>query len=406
MQQWSNQIWVKPIFRALVMFSPLILLIGFYRNISFLFVLGLIIIFLYGATLLQFKSSVQDINIDLSKQVYRLFPGDSDEFYVKLLHKGRWPSFRGELIFTHGNVISEPNMLNENLGSKGKIELIRPFSIYKKTAYTQVIPFVALKRGTTRISNLSLHIHDPLQTSGQALTFRDLFPAEIIVYPRPLPVHRIEHLFHQGSGEAARPFALFENVSLPAGNRNYSYGDAFHKLHWKATARTGSLQTKVFEKTVVFHWTFVYTIQPDHKDMKASDEIEKEISYLAYMCQFAAEKGIPFEVYINFKVPGPLGMYHVETGSGAQHLSKILEGLARVDRSSVTVKPHIMWTKMDRNFTGSVPFIILLGHIPDDLNTQFINKKWIKAGGKLFYVKQSGTEAYLMPYSSLEVVPC
>ncbi|GGB64995.1 DUF58 domain-containing protein [Fictibacillus barbaricus] len=404
--QWSNQVWVKPIFRAMVLFSPLLFVIGFYRNISFLFLLGLIIMFLYGATLLQFKSASRELMIDQAKQVYRLFPGDSDEFYVKLLHKGKWPSFRGELIFTHRDVISEKNIQDVNQGSKGRIELKRPFAIYRRTAFTQVVPFVALRRGTTRISNVTLQIHDPLQISGQSLGYQNLFPVEIIVYPKPHPVHRIEHLFHEGSGESARPFALFENASLPAGNREYSFGDAFHKLHWKATARTGTLQTKVFEKTVVYHWTFVYTILPDHKDMKSSEAMEREISYLAYMCQFAAEKGIPFEVYINFKLPGPLGMYHVPTGSGALHLSRILEGLARIDRSNVTVRPIIMWTKMDRNFAGSVPFIILLGHIPNDSNTHFTTKRWIRSGGKIFIVKQDGNEAYLMPYTSLEVVPC
>jgi Protein of unknown function DUF58 len=403
--QWINQIWIKPIFKALVLFSPLILVIGFYRNISFLFVLGLVILFLYGATLLQFKSSAQNLKLDSNKQIYRLFPGDSDEFYIKLIHKGKWPSFRGELLFTHRDVISETN-IDASENSKGRIEIKRPFAIYRKTAYTLTVHFVAKKRGTTRISNISLQIQDPLQTSGQALAFQELFPAEIIVYPRPLPVHKIEHLFHQGSGEAARPFALFENVSLPAGNRDYASGDSFHKLHWKATARTGTLQTKVFEKTVVYHWTFVYTILPDHKDMKSSIQMESEISYLAYMCQFAAERNIPFEVYINFKVPGPFGLYHVSTGSGPQHLSKVLEGLARIDRSNVTVKPHIMWTKMDRNLAGSVPFIILLGTIPNDSSTQFITDKWIKSGGKIFLVNQTGTEAYLMPYTSREVVPC
>ncbi|OOE12892.1 DUF58 domain-containing protein [Fictibacillus arsenicus] len=403
--QWSNQIWIKPIFKALVLFSPLILVIGFYRNISFLFVLGLVIIFLYGATLLQFKSAAQDLKLDSNKQIYRLFPGDSDEFYIKLLHTGRWPSFRGELFLSHRDVINETNK-DDVVSSKGRIELKRPFAIYRKTAFTQTIPFTAKKRGTTRIANLTLQIQDPLQTSGQALAFQELFPAEIIVYPKPLPVHKIEHLFHQGSGEAARPFALFENVSLPAGNRDYAYGDSFHKLHWKATARTGTLQTKVFEKTVVYHWTFVYTILPDHKDMKSSEQMENEISYLAYMCQFAVEKNIPFEVYINFKVPGPLGMYHVTTGSGPQHLSKVLEGLARIDRSNVTVKPTIMWTKMNRNFSATAPFIILLGAIPHESNTQFLTNKWIKSGGKIFIVNQTGTDAYLMPFTSKEVVPC
>jgi Protein of unknown function DUF58 len=403
---WSNQIWIKPLFKTLVLFSPLILIFGFYREISFLFALGSLIMFLYGATLLQFKSASKELELDTSKQVYRLFPGDSDTFYIKLLHKGKWPSFRGELILTYKDIILEKNDGVKYAGSKGRIELKRPFAISQRTSYTQSIPFEAKKRGTTRISNVSIHVYDPLQIGGQALTYQRLFPAEIIVYPEPLPVYRIEQLFYQGNGEAPQPFALFENDSMPAGNRDYASGDSFNKLHWKATARTGNLQTKVFERTVVYHWTFVYTIQPDHKDMKSSDDIEREISYLAYMCQFAAEKGIPFEVYINFKVPGPFGMFHVTTGSGAQHLSIILEGLARIDRSNVTVKPQLMWVKMDRNFAGTVPFIIMLGSIPNDQNTKFMMKKWIKSGGEIFYVNQNGSEAYLMPYSSQEVVPC
>ncbi len=404
--QWSNQVWIKPVFKVLVLFSPLLFIIGFYRNISFLFLLGLFILFFYGSTLLQFKSAAQDLNVEHVRQVYRLFPGDSDAFSVKLLHKGFWPSFRGEIFLTHKNIISSSETDHSASSPKGRSEVKRPFAIYRKTAYTEKVSFVALKRGTTRISNVALHIHDPLQTSGQSLTFRELFPTEIIVYPKPLPVQRIEHLFYQGTGETSRPFALFENVSLPAGNRDYAYGDSFHKLHWKATARTGTLQTKVFEKTVVYHWTFVYTIRPDHKDMRTADEIENEISYLAFMCQFAAEKGIPFEVYINFKVPGPLGMYHVPTDSGPQHLSKVLEGLSRIDRSNVTLKPEYMWTMINRNFAGKVPFVILLGHIPNDEDTVFMTKRWMRAGGKIFSISQSESEAFLMPYMAQEVIPC
>ncbi|MBH0165236.1 DUF58 domain-containing protein [Fictibacillus sp. 7GRE50] len=404
--QWRSEVWIKSIFRVLVVFSPIILLIGFYRNISFLFLLGLAIIFLYGTLLLQSKSAINEIVLDTSKQVHRLFPGDTDQFYVKLLHKGRWPSYRGELIFTHRAPISVTGDVESNNTAKGRIEVKRHFALYRKTVFTQTIPFTATKRGTTRISNLTLQVQDPLSLSGQALAYMGIFPTEIVVYPRPLPVHRIEHLFSQGSGESVRSFALFENVSLPAGNREYAPGDAFHKIHWKATARSGSLQTKVFEKTVVYHWTFVYTILPDHKEMKSSEDMESEISHLAYMCQFAAEKGIPFEVYINFKVPGPIGMYHVPTGSGAVHLSSILEGLARIDRSNVIVKPQIMWNKMARNFVGTSPFVIFLGHIPTDSNSQILIKKWSRSGGRTFYVEHNEEHAILMPYFSSEVASC
>jgi hypothetical protein len=406
--RWHSEIWINGLFKLLVLFSPLITLIGFYRDISSVFAIGMLIIITYGAFQLQHKYASKDLDIDAAKQTYRLFPGDSDQFYVKLLHKGNWPSYNGEITFSHRDVIADTSNIEVNEGTHGRIELSRPFTVYRKTAYTQTIPFIAKRRGTTRISNISLRVHDPLQTGGIFLSYQHLFPAEIIVYPELIPVYGIEKLFYQGSGEASMPFALFENESLPAGARSYTSRDSFNRIHWKATAKTGSLQTKVFEKTVVYHWTFVYTILPDHnrKSVKTSEEIEKEISHLAYMCQFAAEKGIPFEVYINLRVPGPLGVYHASSGSGSQHLAKILEGLARIDRSSVTVKPKIMWKKIDRSFSGSLPFVILLGDIPTDTESEALIHKWRKAGGRIFCVNQNGLESYLMPYSVKEVLSC
>ncbi|MDR7071277.1 DUF58 domain-containing protein [Fictibacillus barbaricus] len=406
--QWNSEVWINGIFKSLVLFSPLILLIGFYKDITFLFAVGFLIMLIYGATLLQFKSAAKTLDVEKSKQTYRLFPGDTDQFYVQLLHKGKWPSFSGEMSFTHRDVISETGGSEGNEGAQGRIEISRPFAVSRNTAYKQAIPFKANRRGTTRISNLTVRVQDPLQAGGLLLSYQQLFPAEVIVYPELLPVYGIEQLYYQGIGEAARPFALYENDSLPAGTRNYTSGDSFHKIHWKATAKTGALQTKVFEKTVVYHWTFIYTIQLDHKKKsnKSTDEIEKEISYLAYMCKFAAEKGIPFEVYINFKVPGQLGVYHISSGSGSQHLMKILEGLARIDRTSMTVKPAVMWKKIDRNFIGSVPFVILLGSIPNDAESSVLLQKWRKSGGRIFAVNQNGNESYLMPYTSKEEISC
>ncbi|WNB91332.1 DUF58 domain-containing protein [Bacillus sp. NEB1478] len=406
--QWNSEVWINGIFKSLVLFSPIIIIIGMYREITFLFATGILIILIYASALIQFKSAANDFDVETTKQTYRLFPGDTDQFYIQLLHKGKWPSFSGEISITHRDVISEPGKSLINEGAKGRIEITRPFAVHRKTAYRQSVQFTANRRGTTRISNLTVRVQDPLQTGGLVLSYQQLFPAEIIVYPELLPVYGIELLYYQGNGETARPFALYENDSLPAGTRNYTSGDSFHKIHWKATAKTGLLQTKVFEKTVVFHWTFIYTIQSElsKKNMKTTDEIEKEISYLAYMCKFATEKGIPFEVYINFKVPGPTGVYHAASGSGSQHLAKILEGLARIDRTSITVKPSLMWKKIDKNFTGTTPFVILLGSVPTDAANRIMLQKWRKSSGRIFYVNQNGTESYLMPYVSREEISC
>ncbi|RZT15548.1 DUF58 domain-containing protein [Fictibacillus sp. BK138] len=399
---WNQQITIKPLFVALMSAGVFVLVIGFYKEISFLFSLGVIILLLYATSLMQFKLSTRDLGVEQNKQVYRLFPGDQDEFYIKLVHTGKWPSYRGEVTLSHHDIIS--SSLNE-VGSQphGKVEQTRPFVINKRTAYEEKVSFVAKKRGITKISNLTLRIDDPMQTSLTTLNYQSQIPLEFIVYPSPMIVQGIEQLFQEGSGNKSRPFALYENDSLPAGNRDYTSGDSFHRMHWKATARTGTLQTKLFEKSVVYHWTFVYTIQHDHKGTKSTDTIEREISYLAFMCQYATVKGIPFELYINVRVPGPSGLYHLSSESGPDQLSRIFEGLARIDRFNIPVMPDVMWKRIDQNLY-TTPFIILLGHIPSDSDSRGIMNRWIRRGGKVFYVDHSEGGALLRSYSSLEVL--
>lgn len=73
----------------------------------------------------------------------------------------------------------------------------------------------------------------------------------LTVYPKVVPL-AVEALpSRKPGGEAKSGRSLFDDPSRLAGVRPYRPGDSMKRVHWKATARTGELQTKVFEPTVM-----------------------------------------------------------------------------------------------------------------------------------------------------------
>ncbi len=79
--------------------------------------------------------------------------------------------------------------------------------------------------------------------------FRDggvVAPAErLVIYPpiRPLGALGLKSDDPFGARRAQR--RLFDDPSQPMGVRDYAPGDSFRDIHWPATARTGTLQTRV-----------------------------------------------------------------------------------------------------------------------------------------------------------------
>ena len=71
----------------------------------------------------------------------------------------------------------------------------------------------------------------------------------LTVYPEVLPVGRLLVPTSRPVGEVRAPWAVVEDVSRPAGVREYQRGDPLRRIHWKATAHTGTLHSRVHEYT-------------------------------------------------------------------------------------------------------------------------------------------------------------
>jgi uncharacterized repeat protein (TIGR01451 family) len=82
-------------------------------------------------------------------------------------------------------------------------------------------------------------------------------PAYVLVYPRVAPLANYDLSSRRPIGEIRVRHRLYEDPTRIAGIRAYEPGDPLNRVNWRATARAGSLQSKVFEATTVAGATVV-----------------------------------------------------------------------------------------------------------------------------------------------------
>jgi uncharacterized protein (DUF58 family) len=76
-------------------------------------------------------------------------------------------------------------------------------------------------------------------------------PHFLLVFPQVIPLEGYDVSSKRPIGEVKMTYRLFEDPTRIAGVRRYEAGDAFNRVNWRATARTGVLHSKVYEPSTV-----------------------------------------------------------------------------------------------------------------------------------------------------------
>jgi uncharacterized protein (DUF58 family) len=154
----------------------------------------------------------------------------------------------------------------------------------------------------------------------------------LIVYPR---IDRLEDWGlppKEPFGEAKTRLQMFEDPTRIRGLRDYRPDDGLKHIHWRATARWGSLQVKVYDPTISFNWVLFLNIATYEQAWRGIDSnlAEHAIRLAASLSNFAAEHKYAFGLVANGTWPDSDQRLKVLPGRDPNQLRNVLEALAAV----------------------------------------------------------------------------
>jgi uncharacterized protein (DUF58 family) len=255
----------------------------------------------------------------------KYFPGEEGK-WVLVFHNKGVPIMKAKLTVTfHDSVTPHDKYAHKK---ESIYEVTVPFSSSHRQITEVTIPFTAEKRGMSRIRKIELMIPHFFGL-GETVLEREFYSIqEALVYPKRIEVQNKHILLTQKQGDAPTTYSLFEDTLSPAGTRDYIYSDSFNKIHWKASARRQTLQTKIYDKVTENGWNISINIGDN---TFISNNLEEILSGVTDMAYFFVKQNIPFSICINIPHVGKTPFYYIMPGTGREHLQKVLEAIAHID---------------------------------------------------------------------------
>ena len=154
----------------------------------------------------------------------------------------------------------------------------------------------------------------------------------VIVYPRVVPLPDLGIPPRGAFGDARTRRALLLDPQRTVGTRDYHPEDSFRHIHWKATARAGNLQVRVFEPTTVTQLGIFLDLDTPGQVWRALDSVDFEpiVSIGASIASHALGEGRAVGIYSNRLIGGSNRPLRVPPASGVAQQTKLLEALAKL----------------------------------------------------------------------------
>ncbi|OCA85622.1 hypothetical protein A8F94_12130 [Bacillus sp. FJAT-27225] len=359
--------------------SVFLILLSLYMNSKLIFFIGTISYSIITFNKVYGRLAGEGLGVKMARRRDRFFIDEEGKWELTFQNAG-WPILNGE-----ARIYFDENLEPLSGGSEIRV----PFSIRKGETRKLEVPFIARRRGLARIRSLEIHIPSYFGFGAVILEYRLRLDQEVIVYPVRRDVLNKRNILSDKPGSSYAPSSLFEDMLSPAGTRDYMYSDGFKRIHWKASARTGRLQTKIYDRIAekgIFLSINVSNGYFVSNDFEALLESAADIAHFAYANQ------IPLSVSMNIRNFGDVPFSYLPPGDGREQLQKVYEMLAIASPNHATL-PYEKMVAYQAGHLHMLPCLIHLGALNGDSASRLGE---VEANGiRLLFLKISGDHAEL-----------
>lgn len=186
------------------------------------------------------------------------------------------------------------------------------------------------QRGYYRIGPVTVRAGDPFGFFAH----RQSLPGEqyLTVYPRLVPLDELglppRHLL----GETNVRRTVITDPTRTIGTRDYRPEDPFKAIHWKASARAGEYQTKIYEPTANLQIALFLNLDTVTRYYEGVDQehLERAISVAASIARWADMEKFAVGIFANGLLAQTDQLLRIAPGRREDQYARILEGLARL----------------------------------------------------------------------------
>ena len=202
------------------------------------------------------------------------------------------------------------------------------FSVLFYQKIEREITFLARKRGYYEIEQAEILTRGLLMNREMYRTMP--LSTHLYVYPRTIPVSRMEIPFKKLMGQVLVRQRMYEDTFSFRGLREYQPGDPMNKINWKASAKEGGLMVNLLDSTSSAQ-VLIYLDVEDETIWKYEEIHEAGISLAVSLAEQLLQRGIATGLVTNGRDHITEAPIAVLPGTGRGQLVKLYQNLARLD---------------------------------------------------------------------------
>ena len=207
----------------------------------------------------------------------------------------------------------------------------------------------------------------------------------LIVYPKMVPLEQLGIPSRQLFGDIRTHSHIFEDPILTMGIRDYQYGDSLKRVHWKATARTRKLQTKVFELTTNTDLALFLDVRTTNLSVfgVVPELLELAVVTAASITNHTISAGYRTGLYVNQKKRFPDEPMRIPPSQHSDQMMHILDALAQVTAFESLPITRFLQNE-SRNLSWGSTIMVVSAYVTDELLTTLYTMK--RSGRKVVLV--------------------
>ena len=311
----------------LVLAAALLLLAGILHQGGLLLV-AVLLVLLFGVAKLWEKYALRRVEYSRRVSATRAFFGDEVRLELSVANRKPlplpWVSIAEEL--DEALTLKAGTTSPSYRPGRAVLSYVMPLGWYRKV--TRSYTMQCLQRGYFSFGPAKIQSGDYFRFRVQEMEVGG--PCHLVVYPKIVPLEQLGIPSRDPFGDLRLRRHLFQDPVRVASIREYAYGDPMRRIHWKATARTGQLQTKVFEHTTspdLAVFLDVRTAKPPLWGV-VPQLMETAVITAASIANDVIDKGYRVGLYMNQPFPNSSQTVRLPPSSHPDQLLRILEALA------------------------------------------------------------------------------